>query len=212
MQHAVNWAGLPQELVQGVCAQADEPTRCQGAWWLQRGQQSALEAAGCTPASPALSPVARRGGSGRSKAGGSVAWPRSQACRCLQLDLLPSCVKPCHAAAPACRLNLLHACKPWRAAMLAAPHLIPTAVLRLPSPQEPFADVLRSSDMAEMRWADMLKGERAVEAAATLHPLTYRVCVEGSEGTEQVQGGLGGGGAVAGMLATANLAGTCCSM
>ena len=62
-------------------------------------------------------------------------------------------------------------------------------MLRLPPPPEPYPDLVRGSDVEEMRREDMVEGERSLEKAAALHALTYRVCIKGRDTNEQVQEG-----------------------
>lgn len=82
---------------------------------------------------------------------------------------------------------MMHACKPWRAAVLAAPRLIPFPQLSLPALQAPYGELMRDSEVVQLRHHDMVQGERALAAAVALHPLTYRVRFQGAGDNEQVR-------------------------
>lgn len=71
-----------------------------------------------------------------------------------------------------CSLGMLFTCTSWRAAVLAAPHLLPAAALSLPELDDADADVLASEGM--------------LQAAAALNPLTWRVTIRDAGSKPQV--------------------------
>ncbi|PRW18384.1 2-polyprenyl-6-methoxyphenol hydroxylase [Chlorella sorokiniana] len=76
----------------------------------------------------------------------------------------------CAKADDGSRLNMMFVCTAWRAAVLAAPHLVPAPVVELPEAA-----------------AGARAQERVLSTAAALNPLTWRVVVKGAAEEAQAQ-------------------------
>jgi len=84
----------------------------------------------------------------------------------------------------ACRVALLGGCRHWRHALLAAPQLLLTAVLKVPPPA-----VLQREEYCPACAADYSEAQAALMQAAGLSRLAWRLRLASRRGTQVRQGG-----------------------